>query len=652
MTIWYGLGTVEATNGSTTITGALTAWLAMAKPGDEIYFDADARGYEVASIASNTSMEISPAYAGTTGSGKAYRLKPIGPGWNSVTELSTSVAELLTLVGNEITNGVGVPSNDEGNDGDTYIRTDVPSIYAKESGTWVLKATISGPTGDPGPSYQATSTSSVAIGTGSKTFTIQSGRGYSAGQWVRASNSASNYMEGTVTSYSSTTLIINVPTGRAIGSGTFTSWNVNIAGDPGPTNSLTIGSVTASDPGASASASITGAAPSQTLNLVLPRGATGPANSLSIGTVEQGSAAASITGDAPTQTLNLVLPKGDAATIEVGNVTTVDPGDPATVTNSGTSAEAVFDFEIPKGDPGSDGASVDHMGAYDNGTTYSYNQEVLSDGSSWRYINETPGSGNAPPTYPTESDTYWQLTARRGQDGSGAVDSVNGKVGAVEIDAASLGLEIGVDVQAYDVDLTAISSLTPTDGNIIVGDGSTWVTESGATLRTSIGVGTTDNPQFASVNIGHATDTTITRAAAGQIAVEGSRVYQRSNILGAVSESSGVPTGGVIERGSNANGSYVRYADGTQECWVNGVSINITTAMGSLFRGFAGWTFPAAFVSTTELSVFSCVQDTTAVDCYGGNALVTGASSCTFRVWGATSRSGVSCGGFAVGRWF
>jgi hypothetical protein len=51
-------------------------------------------------------------------------------------------------------------------------------------------------------------------------------------------------------------------------------------------------------------------------------------------------------------------PEGDpgtAATIAVGTVTTVDPDDPATVTNSGTSAAAVFDFEIPKGDQGDQG---------------------------------------------------------------------------------------------------------------------------------------------------------------------------------------------------------------------------------------------------------------------------------------------------------
>jgi hypothetical protein len=45
------------------------------------------------------------------------------------------------------------------------------------------------------------------------------------------------------------------------------------------------------------------------------------------------------------------------------------------------------------------------------------------------------------------------------------------------------------------------------------------------TARTNLGVGTGDSPQFAGLNIGHASDTTITRAAAGVIAVEGKNVY-------------------------------------------------------------------------------------------------------------------------------
>jgi hypothetical protein len=51
-----------------------------------------------------------------------------------------------------------------------------------------------------------------------------------------------------------------------------------------------------------------------------------------------------------------------------------------------------------------------------------------------------------------------------------------------------------------------------TDGQMIVGDGTTDpVAESGATLRTSIGVGTGDSPQFTGIELGHASDTTVVR---------------------------------------------------------------------------------------------------------------------------------------------
>jgi len=52
------------------------------------------------------------------------------------------------------------------------------------------------------------------------------------------------------------------------------------------------------------------------------------------------------------------------------------------------------------------------------------------------------------------------------------------------------GLQTALDAkQASDADLTAIAGLSNADGNFIVGNGSTWVAESGATARTSLGLG-------------------------------------------------------------------------------------------------------------------------------------------------------------------
>jgi len=105
-----------------------------------------------------------------------------------------------------------------------------------------------------------------------------------------------------------------------------------IQGETGATTSLSIGRVSS---GKEASATIIGEAPDQILNLVLPKGdkgekgnvgsqgeqgiqgKPGPANSLSIGTVEKGAIpSATITGSSPNQVLNLVLPTGETEEIE------------------------------------------------------------------------------------------------------------------------------------------------------------------------------------------------------------------------------------------------------------------------------------------------------------------------------------------------
>ena len=71
--------------------------------------------------------------------------------------------------------------------------------------------------------------------------------------------------------------------------------------------------------------------------------------------------------------------------------------------------------------------------------------------------------------------------------------------------AQALGLEIGVDVQAYDAELQALSGLTPTDSNFIVGNGTTFVTESGSTVRNSLGLGTSDSVEFNTIQTANLT---------------------------------------------------------------------------------------------------------------------------------------------------
>ena len=73
----------------------------------------------------------------------------------------------------------------------------------------------------------------------------------------------------------------------------------------------------------------------------------------------------------------------------------------------------------------------------------------------------------------------------------GTLVVANGGTGATSASDArtNLGVAIGSDVQAYDAGLADIAGLAVTDGNFIVGNGTNWVAESGATARTSLGLG-------------------------------------------------------------------------------------------------------------------------------------------------------------------
>jgi hypothetical protein len=78
-----------------------------------------------------------------------------------------------------------------------------------------------------------------------------------------------------------------------------------------------------------------------------------------------------------------------------------------------------------------------------------------------------------------------------------------------------LGLAIGTDVQAYDAQLADIAGLTPADNSFIVGNGTNFVAESGATARTSLGLGTaatTASTDYATAAQGTKADNALTAA--------------------------------------------------------------------------------------------------------------------------------------------
>lgn len=81
-----------------------------------------------------------------------------------------------------------------------------------------------------------TSTTSLAIATGSKSFTTQASKFFNVGSYVIAksdANPTTNLMAGQVTAYSGTSLTVNVT--RIVGSGTYADWTIIVSAQPGET---------------------------------------------------------------------------------------------------------------------------------------------------------------------------------------------------------------------------------------------------------------------------------------------------------------------------------------------------------------------------------------------------------------------------------
>jgi hypothetical protein len=135
-------------------------------------------------------------------------------------------------------------------------------------------------------------------------------------------------------------------------------------------------------------------------------------------------------------------------------------------------------------------------------------------------------------------------------------------------------------------------------------------------------------------------------------------MYNQGNILGTVSQSGGVPTGAIIERGSNANGEFVKYADGTMICKHRILFSNVSLTAGN--RSILGdWLSPVAFSSAPySYGVFESTNSNTS----GGPALTLTrrgvANDPTYGwsgdVWSfnQTGTFNLSFDFIAIGRWF
>lgn len=84
-----------------------------------------------------------------------------------------------------------------------------------------------------GGGLSSASSTSLTVGTGSKSLTVATDLSFAAGQYVIIADTAApttNYMEGRITSYSSTTGAMVVSVSTSAGGGTIASWTVSLQG--------------------------------------------------------------------------------------------------------------------------------------------------------------------------------------------------------------------------------------------------------------------------------------------------------------------------------------------------------------------------------------------------------------------------------------
>jgi len=190
---------------------------------------------------------------------------------------------------------------------------------------------------------------------------------------------------------------------------------------------------------------------------------------------------------------------------------------------------------------------------------------------------------------------------------------------------------------AGEIQIDSVTALTASGSDIVLNNVNT------ATNRTNLGLGSIATQAADSVSIsgGNITGGTI-----------GSGVVfpaLGNSAVGTVSESSGTPTGDIIERGSNANGEYVKFADGTMICQMFAELFDFNTT------GSTDFPHPADFVNRFPVRFASIVDGSTGgVTSNEGIALLglTGTDT-NSRATVTTAKSGTQDIGITViGRWY
>lgn len=139
--------------------------------------------------------------------------------------------------------------------------------------------------------------------------------------------------------------------------------------------------------------------------------------------------------------------------------------------------------------------------------------------------------------------------------------------------------------------------------------------------------------------------------------------YGPGNVVGTVAQVAGAPDGAVIERGTTANGDYVRYADGTQICFAQRTAGSIIAlGSGSFTAPYKTadliWTFPKPFsaapvVTCRGVPPAGATHDRrSCAGCVGDTDATAAAGIHLVRIGNTAGADVFKADLIAIGRWF
>jgi len=105
----------------------------------------------------------------------------------------------------------------------TFVRDDYAVARVGDFDGYALTSQV-------GDRYLTSSTTSNTVSNGAKTFTVGTGLAYTPTQDVTIANDAAHHMHASVTTYNSSTGMLVVDVNSHTGTGTFTTWTVNVGG--------------------------------------------------------------------------------------------------------------------------------------------------------------------------------------------------------------------------------------------------------------------------------------------------------------------------------------------------------------------------------------------------------------------------------------